>query len=75
VSVGVEKSKRIREQKLTDEEATRLRADSACDERILASMRAELAGLRVKCEAPRKLERLLMLGTGKKLRGRPSSRR
>src|SRR5262252_948917 len=49
------------------EEPTRLRADSACDERILAAVRADLVGLRVTCEAPRRLERLLMLGNGKKL--------
>jgi hypothetical protein len=48
--VGVEKIKRLREQELTNDQATRRRADSACGERVLTITRPELAGLRMKCE-------------------------
>jgi len=43
--LGVEKSKRSRAQKLTDDEATKLRAETERDEKILAAVRAELATL------------------------------
>jgi hypothetical protein len=43
--LGVEKSKRTRDRKLTGEEVARLRVETERDEKILAAVRAELATL------------------------------
>jgi hypothetical protein len=56
VGADVEKSNRIREQDLEDDQRTRLHTTPECGEMIITTMPAELAGLRVTCEALRKLD-------------------